>query len=183
MAGLLCAATDDDNERLRRAKRYMSLAQEEGLLVTPMKAECAARATLPWCGKGSQLSLHLVFLVQRGTRLEQTVEGVIRIPDERWGCELVLDERVRVLEVRNVEQAYRCCLELTIHSELCTVPQLPRPVHDSSMLPGLFFPNPPNRFFFPGNPLIYPLALDILHVGGATGRQSSATSGSQSDGD
>ena len=48
MAGLLCAATEDDNERLRRAKRYMSLVQEEGLLVTPMKAECAARATLPW---------------------------------------------------------------------------------------------------------------------------------------
>jgi len=172
MAGLLCAATEDDNERLRRAKRYMSLVQEEGLLVTPMKAECAARATLPWCGKASQLSLHLVFLVQRGTRLEQTVEGVIRIPDERWGCELVLDGRVRVLEVRNVEQAYRCCLELTIHSELCTVLQLPRPVHDSSMLPELFFPNPPYR-----------IALDILHVGGATGGQSSATSGSQSDGD
>lgn len=125
--GVLCHASLHDNERLRSAKRYLSLLEEPDAGCAPA-AEFAARATLPWCG--SQLSLDILFLVQTAPHASSDKQGGPPVDedtqecdraDERWGEELQADEKVRVLEVATVEQAFRCCLELAIHSELCTV--------------------------------------------------------------
>ena len=127
--GVLCRASQHDNLQLRAAKRYLSLLEEPDA-ARGFSAELAARATLPWCGAASQLSLDILFLVQVAPHAcFSDTQGCPSVDqdtqqnraDERWGEELHADEKVRVLEVATVEQAFRCCLELAIHSELCTV--------------------------------------------------------------
>jgi len=124
--GVLCRASQHDNARLRAAKRYLSLLEEPDA-ARGFSAEFAARATLPWCGAASQLSLDILFLVQAAPHADTQdcppadQDTPQHRTDERWGEELHADEKVRVVEVETVEQAFRCCLELAIHSELCTV--------------------------------------------------------------